>query len=96
MKTIRVSAGLMVILCGVLWAGPRDAEWKRVEEAREKDQPKTAIEILTGIEQAAFADEACGERAWPHAGKTGSGPACASMPSALFLDMDWSLAGARR
>ncbi|MCW1887200.1 MG2 domain-containing protein [Luteolibacter flavescens] len=37
-------------------AGPRDEEWKKVAEAREKDQPQTAIELLAGIEKAAFAD----------------------------------------
>jgi hypothetical protein len=37
-------------------AGPRDAEWAKVEEARAKQQPRTVIELLTGIEKAAFAD----------------------------------------
>ena len=41
---------------GVLGAGPRDAEWKKVADARAKDQPKTEIELLTGIEKAALAD----------------------------------------
>ncbi|WP_052573006.1 alpha-2-macroglobulin family protein, partial [Haloferula sp. BvORR071] len=41
---------------GSLHAGPRDAEWKKIEEARGKDQPKIVIELLTGIEKAAFAD----------------------------------------
>jgi hypothetical protein len=43
------------------WAAPRDGEWKRVDEAREKDQPKTVIELLTGIEKAAFAEGAWAE-----------------------------------
>ncbi|WP_367872288.1 alpha-2-macroglobulin [Luteolibacter sp. Populi] len=46
---------------GSLHAGPRDAEWKKVAEAREKDQPKTMVELLTGIEKAAFADGAWAE-----------------------------------
>ncbi len=41
----------------------REAEWKKVEEARAKDQPKTEIELLSGIEKAALADEAWGEAA---------------------------------
>jgi hypothetical protein len=39
-----------------LYAGPRDAEWTKVEEARAKQQPRTVIELLTAIEKAAFAD----------------------------------------
>ena len=39
-----------------LHGGPRDAEWAKVEEARAKQQPRTVIELLTGIEKAAFAD----------------------------------------
>ena len=42
-------------------AGPRDAEWKKVDEAREKDQPKTVMELLSAIEKAAFADGAWAE-----------------------------------
>ena len=29
-----------------LHAGPRDAEWAKVEEARAKQQPRTVIELL--------------------------------------------------
>ena len=39
-----------------LGAGPRDAEWKKVEEAQKKDQPKTQIELLIGIEKSALAE----------------------------------------
>jgi len=48
--------GLALCCLGFAWAGPRDAEWKQVEEAREKDQPMTVIQLLTAIQQAAFAD----------------------------------------
>jgi hypothetical protein len=41
---------------GLAVAGPRDAEWKKVDEARGKDQPKTVMELLSAIEKAAFAD----------------------------------------
>lgn len=49
---------LVTGLCclGVAAAGPRDAEWKKVDEARQKDQPKTVMELLSAIEKAAFAD----------------------------------------
>jgi 5-hydroxyisourate hydrolase-like protein (transthyretin family) len=39
-----------------LGAGLRDAEWKKVAEAVKKDQPKTQIELLIGIEKAALAE----------------------------------------
>ncbi len=41
---------------GSMQAGPRDAEWKKIEEARGKDQPKTVMDLLAGIEKAAMAD----------------------------------------
>jgi len=49
--------------CGVLAvvAADREAEWKEVEEALEKDQPRTVIERLAPLETAAIADEAWGE-----------------------------------
>ncbi|MCW1916440.1 MG2 domain-containing protein [Luteolibacter sp. GHJ8] len=46
---------------GITHAGPRDADWAKVEEARKQQQPKTAIELLGGIEEAAFADGAWAE-----------------------------------
>ena len=52
---VRVLATGLVCL-GAAVAGPRDAEWKKVDEAREKDQPKTVMEVLSVIEKAAFAD----------------------------------------
>ena len=55
MKTLILSIWVCFVM-GVLGAGPRDAEWKKVADARKKDQPKTEIELLTGIEKAALAD----------------------------------------
>jgi hypothetical protein len=52
---IRVLA-VALLQVGLVKAGPRDAEWKKVDEAREKDQPKTVMELLSAIEKAAFAD----------------------------------------
>lgn len=55
---------IFAVLVGTLWAeGPRDAEWKKVEEARKKDQPRTQIKILLEIEKAALDDEAFAEAA---------------------------------
>ncbi len=45
-----------LVCLGAAMAGPRDAEWKKVDEARQKDQPKTVMELLSAIEKAAFAD----------------------------------------
>ena len=42
-------------------AGPRDAEWKRVDEAVEQGLPQTAIERLEPIIAAALADQAHAE-----------------------------------
>jgi len=41
--------------------GPRDAQWKEVEEAQAKDQPQTVAEKLRPIQAAAFAEKAWGE-----------------------------------
>lgn len=51
-----MATGLCCLGVAVAVAGPRDAEWKKVDEAREKDQPKTVMELLSAIEKAAFAD----------------------------------------
>ena len=48
--------GVGFVCLGIAGAAPRDAEWKKVDEAREKDQPKTVMELLSAIEKAAFAD----------------------------------------
>ena len=42
-------------------AGPRDAEWKKVEEAIQKGLPKTAITNLEPIIQGALKDKAYAE-----------------------------------
>ena len=44
-------------------AGPRAAAWKAVDKALEEGKPKTAIESLRGVEQAAVADKAWAEAA---------------------------------
>ena len=44
-------------------AGPRAAAWKAVDKALEEGKPKTAIESLRGVEQAAVADRAWAEAA---------------------------------
>ncbi|MDF1713952.1 MAG: alpha-2-macroglobulin family protein [Akkermansiaceae bacterium] len=62
MKT-RILPIWVFLIAIVFGAGPRDAEWKKVEEAQKKDQPKTQIELLAGIEKAALADEAWAEAA---------------------------------
>lgn len=55
---------VLVIFC--LWScifvaladdSPREAAWRKVWEAQEKDQPKTEIELLKGIEKSALAAE---------------------------------------
>jgi len=43
--------------------GPRAAAWKAVDTAIEEGKPKTAIEALRGVEQAAVADRAWAEAA---------------------------------
>ena len=44
--------------------GPRQGAWKQVDRALAEGKPKTAIEALTGVEQAAIAD-----KAWPEAAR---------------------------
>ena len=44
-------------------AGPRAAAWKAVDKAIEEGKPKTALESLRGVEQAAVADRAWAEAA---------------------------------
>ena len=52
---------LALLMNSPLHAGPRDAQWKRVEEAAAKGLPKTAIEELAPILQGALADHAWAE-----------------------------------
>ena len=42
-------------------AGPRAAAWQRVQQALDEGRPKTALEALAGIEQAATQDRAWAE-----------------------------------
>jgi uncharacterized protein YfaS (alpha-2-macroglobulin family) len=49
------------MLASGLLAGPRDEQWKKVEEARRNGLPKTAIEALAPIIQGATADKANAE-----------------------------------
>jgi hypothetical protein len=44
-------------------AGPRAAAWKAVDQALAEGKPKTALEALRGVEQAAVADKAWAEAA---------------------------------
>lgn len=58
MKHLLWSAFLFVLLAArSAAAGPRDAEWKKVEEAINQGLPKTAIEALNPIIKGAIADE---------------------------------------
>ncbi|NBW85684.1 MAG: hypothetical protein EBR23_02345, partial [Planctomycetia bacterium] len=41
--------------------GPRAAAWQRVQKAFDEGKPKTALEALAGVEQAAVADKAWAE-----------------------------------
>lgn len=52
----------LITLVSNLWAGPRDAQWRKVEEAQKNGLPKTAIEALEPIIAGALAD-----RAYPEA-----------------------------
>lgn len=60
-----------MLFAGVLWsilvisavAGPRDVQWKKVDEALSKGLPKTAIEVLDPIITEALAQKAYGEAA---------------------------------
>lgn len=65
MKT-PLSAVLAVALMTMqpIFGVSRDAQWKEVDQARERGLPQTAIEKLKPIEQAAL-----GERAWGEAAK---------------------------
>ncbi len=61
-RTLLVVAFLIVnILASNTNAGPRDAQWKQVEEAIKKGLPKTAITNLEPIIQGALKDKAYAE-----------------------------------
>ena len=52
---------VFLALATILFAGPRDAQWKKVQEAQQKGLPKTAIEELEPIITGALADQAYAE-----------------------------------
>ena len=54
---------LLLVFCCTLpaAAGPRDEQWKKVQEAMDKGLPKTAIETLTPIIAGAIKDQAYAE-----------------------------------
>ncbi len=60
---IRLALGIIALLtlAAGLTAGPRDAQWKEVEDARHKGLPKTAIEKLEAIIRNSTADKANAE-----------------------------------
>ena len=62
MKT-RLAWGIIALLtlATSLTAGPRDAQWREVEDARHKGLPKTAIEKLEVIIRGSMADRADAE-----------------------------------
>jgi len=61
MKSLLLALGLILALPMAVSAGPRDAQWKQVDEAIGKGLPKTAIEALEPIVQGAMKDKAYGE-----------------------------------
>lgn len=52
---------LTLVCCGIQHAGPRDAQWKEVTDAMNKGLPKTAIEKLEPIIEAALKEKAYAE-----------------------------------
>ncbi len=60
-KLIFTLAFLLAAITSVGLAGPRDNQWKEVEEAVKKGLPKTAIEKLEPIIEAALKDKAYAE-----------------------------------
>lgn len=61
MKSLLLAIGLVLALPMGMKAGPRDAQWKQVDEAIAKGLPKTAIDALEPIAQGAMKDKAYGE-----------------------------------
>src|SRR6266404_3825562 len=60
MKNVLAGIGLIVMSLSLI-AGPRDSQWKAVEEAVNKGLPKTAITNLESIIQGALRDKAYAE-----------------------------------
>jgi uncharacterized protein YfaS (alpha-2-macroglobulin family) len=64
MRHLNWLAVLLFIIMGMeAMAGPRDADWKKVDEAIKKGLPKTAIEALQPIIEGALKDKAYAEAA---------------------------------
>ncbi|MCF7730995.1 MAG: hypothetical protein K9N23_04880 [Akkermansiaceae bacterium] len=61
MKPLK-TAVLLLMSAIPAFSGPRDAQWSQVRKHIDKDLPKSAIEVLTAIDQQARA-----EQAWPEA-----------------------------
>lgn len=61
MKRIIHLALCFCFVSGLALAGPRDAQWKEVEEAQKKGLPKTAVEKLDPLITGAMKDKAYGE-----------------------------------
>ena len=59
MRTLSIVFALM--LAKTALAGPRDAQWKEVDEAIKKGLPKTAVERLNPIIEGAIEDKAYAE-----------------------------------
>lgn len=62
---MKSSRRLRLLLLSLLFASgpafaakPREAQWQKVDEATENDQPQTAIRLLKPLEAAAFAAHA--------------------------------------
>ena len=48
---------ILILCCGVVFAGPRDDLWRRVETAKDQGLPATAISLLDEIIPLAMAEE---------------------------------------
>jgi DNA-binding TFAR19-related protein (PDSD5 family) len=62
-RRFAVLLSVVVVPAGLVFAaaGTRDAQWKQVEQAMQKGLPKTALEHLEPIIQAALNDKAYAE-----------------------------------
>ena len=60
---VRITSLILLLFTtvAVAWVGPRDSQWKEVDEAMKKGLPKTAIEKLNPIIEAAIKDKAYAE-----------------------------------
>src|SRR5262245_61217770 len=61
MRKILLGSLLCLLITPVIFAGPRDAEWKKVQEAINQGLPRTAITNLEPIIEAALKDKAYAE-----------------------------------